>query len=354
MVGVRRARRRDRRRRLARDAQPAAPPASTTRPRSSPTRCTSRSDLAGIARRPRRPGLRRGGRAATRTRSPRSSSPSIVVFAAGRLVKRVDRRADGPRERGRRARDPRARSTGLPASTCAACASATPPGATSSTSSSRSSADAGLAQAHTTADAIEDADRASALPGADVLVHVEPRAAEGDLRERATAAALSVPDVREIHNVRVMQVDGGYELSLHVKLPRGAVARRRARDGRAARGGDPRRGAASCGWSTRTSSRSRGPTGRASRRATRSRPSAQAIEDVVRRYTGQDAAARALPRRRARPRRAHHRPPARPTSRCPAPTGGRARSSTPCASAARTSRDVIVHTEPGERLARAG
>jgi cation diffusion facilitator family transporter len=82
------------------------------------------------------------------------------------------------------------------------------------------SADAGLAQAHTTADAIEDAIRAE-LPGADVVVHVEPRAVEGDLRERATVAALSVPDVREIHNVRVMQVDGGYELSLHVKLPRG-------------------------------------------------------------------------------------------------------------------------------------
>lgn len=82
------------------------------------------------------------------------------------------------------------------------------------------SADAGLAQAHTTADAIEDA-VAAELPGADVVVHVEPRAVEGDLRERATVAALSVPDVREIHNVRVMQVDSGYELSLHVKLPRG-------------------------------------------------------------------------------------------------------------------------------------
>ncbi|HEX8083535.1 MAG TPA: cation diffusion facilitator family transporter [Solirubrobacteraceae bacterium] len=82
------------------------------------------------------------------------------------------------------------------------------------------SADSGLAQAHTTADAIEDAIRTE-LPGADVLVHVEPRAVEGDLRERATVAALSVPDVREIHNVRVMQVAGGYELSLHVKLPRG-------------------------------------------------------------------------------------------------------------------------------------
>lgn len=86
------------------------------------------------------------------------------------------------------------------------------------------SADAGLAQAHTTADAIEDAIRAD-LPGADVIVHVEPRAVEGDLRERATVAALSVPDVREIHNVRIMQVDGGHELSLHVKLPRGLSLR---------------------------------------------------------------------------------------------------------------------------------
>ena len=82
------------------------------------------------------------------------------------------------------------------------------------------SADAGLAQAHTTADAIEDTIR-DELPGADVIVHVEPRAIAGDLRERATVAALSVPEVREVHNVRVMQVEGGHELSLHVKLPRG-------------------------------------------------------------------------------------------------------------------------------------
>jgi cation diffusion facilitator family transporter len=81
------------------------------------------------------------------------------------------------------------------------------------------SADVGLAQAHTTADAIESAVRRH-LPGSDVLVHVEPRAAAGDLRERATAAALGVPDVREVHNVRVMHIDGGHELSLHVKLPR--------------------------------------------------------------------------------------------------------------------------------------
>jgi divalent metal cation (Fe/Co/Zn/Cd) transporter len=80
--------------------------------------------------------------------------------------------------------------------------------------------DSGLAQAHTTADAIEDA-IAAELPGADVVVHVEPMAGSGDLRERATVAALSIPEVREVHNVRAMHVEGAYELSLHVKLPRG-------------------------------------------------------------------------------------------------------------------------------------
>jgi cation diffusion facilitator family transporter len=80
--------------------------------------------------------------------------------------------------------------------------------------------DSGLAQAHTTADAIEEAVEAE-LPGADVVVHVEPTAASGDLRERATVAALSIPEVREVHNVRAMHVEGAYELSLHVKLPRG-------------------------------------------------------------------------------------------------------------------------------------
>jgi cation diffusion facilitator family transporter len=79
--------------------------------------------------------------------------------------------------------------------------------------------DKGVGQAHATADAVEDAVRA-ALGNADVVVHVEPVAPEGGLRERATAAAASVPEVRELHNVRVMHVGNGYELSLHVKLPR--------------------------------------------------------------------------------------------------------------------------------------
>jgi cation diffusion facilitator family transporter len=79
--------------------------------------------------------------------------------------------------------------------------------------------DTGVTQAHTVADRIED-DIERALGGADVVVHVEPTEAEGDVRERATAAAGAIPEVREVHNVRVMRLPQGYELSLHVKLPR--------------------------------------------------------------------------------------------------------------------------------------
>ncbi len=79
--------------------------------------------------------------------------------------------------------------------------------------------DTGVTQAHTVADHIEDVIE-RALGGADVVVHVEPTEAEGDIRERATAAAGAIPEVREMHNVRVMRLPDGYELSLHVKLPR--------------------------------------------------------------------------------------------------------------------------------------
>jgi divalent metal cation (Fe/Co/Zn/Cd) transporter len=58
-----------------------------------------------------------------------------------------------------------------------------------------------------------------ALPEADVVVHVEPAGDETAIRERAHAAALDVPRVREIHNVSVLDVPGGTELSLHLKLP---------------------------------------------------------------------------------------------------------------------------------------
>jgi divalent metal cation (Fe/Co/Zn/Cd) transporter len=78
---------------------------------------------------------------------------------------------------------------------------------------------AAVGQGHAAADSVERAVQ-SALPEADVVVHVEPRgAADADVRERAHAAALDVPRVREVHNVSVVSVDNGTELSLHLKLP---------------------------------------------------------------------------------------------------------------------------------------
>lgn len=78
--------------------------------------------------------------------------------------------------------------------------------------------DAALAQGHAVADAVEEAVR-RVLPDSDVVVHVEPGVAGADLRERASAAALTVRGVHEVHNVRVLAVNGRPELSLHLKLP---------------------------------------------------------------------------------------------------------------------------------------
>jgi cation diffusion facilitator family transporter len=76
---------------------------------------------------------------------------------------------------------------------------------------------AAVVQGHAAADAVEAAVE-DALPNADVVVHVEPIEDAG-LRERAHAAALAVPRVREVHNISLLRVGGGTELSLHVKLP---------------------------------------------------------------------------------------------------------------------------------------
>jgi cation diffusion facilitator family transporter len=76
---------------------------------------------------------------------------------------------------------------------------------------------AAVAQGHAAADAVEEAVQ-RALPESDVVVHVEPLD-EAAIRERALAAAMQVARVREIHNVSVVRLDGGTELSLHLKLP---------------------------------------------------------------------------------------------------------------------------------------
>jgi len=76
---------------------------------------------------------------------------------------------------------------------------------------------AAVGQGHAAADAVEEAVQ-RAVPQSDVVVHVEP-GSETAVRERALAAALSVPTVREVHNVSVLDVGGGVQISLHLKLP---------------------------------------------------------------------------------------------------------------------------------------
>jgi divalent metal cation (Fe/Co/Zn/Cd) transporter len=78
---------------------------------------------------------------------------------------------------------------------------------------------AAVGQGHAAADAVERAVE-TALPNSDVVVHVEPLEV-ASVRERAHAAAASVPAVREVHNLSLLDVDGRTELSLHAKLPGG-------------------------------------------------------------------------------------------------------------------------------------
>jgi divalent metal cation (Fe/Co/Zn/Cd) transporter len=77
---------------------------------------------------------------------------------------------------------------------------------------------AAVGQGHAAADAVEEAVH-GALPDSDVVVHVEPRADEAALRERALAAAQRVPRVREVHNLSILRVGPRTQVSLHLKLP---------------------------------------------------------------------------------------------------------------------------------------
>jgi cation diffusion facilitator family transporter len=77
---------------------------------------------------------------------------------------------------------------------------------------------AAVGQGHAAADRVEAALH-EALPGSDVVVHVEPAHDEEAIRDRAHSAALGVPSVREVHNVSVLHVGRGTEVSLHLKLP---------------------------------------------------------------------------------------------------------------------------------------
>lgn len=77
---------------------------------------------------------------------------------------------------------------------------------------------AAVGQGHAAADQVEAALH-DALPGSDVVVHVEPAQDEEAIRDRAHAAALAVPSVREVHNVSVLHVGRTTAVSLHLKLP---------------------------------------------------------------------------------------------------------------------------------------
>lgn len=77
---------------------------------------------------------------------------------------------------------------------------------------------AAVGQGHAAADRVEAAVH-GALPGSDIVVHVEPLGGEAGLRERVRAAAMTVSHVREIHDLLLIETTTGVEASLHLKLP---------------------------------------------------------------------------------------------------------------------------------------
>jgi cation diffusion facilitator family transporter len=77
--------------------------------------------------------------------------------------------------------------------------------------------DLALVASHKVADRVEAAVR-RALPGADVVVHVEPLREGLDLRARALAIALAEAPVHEAHDIAIYQLDGRSSVSMHLKL----------------------------------------------------------------------------------------------------------------------------------------
>jgi cation diffusion facilitator family transporter len=75
-----------------------------------------------------------------------------------------------------------------------------------------------VVEGHQAANMIEAAVEA-ALPGSDVVVHVEPRRSGLDLRERVLAIAMAEPLVMEAHDVTILEQDGLVNVSLHLKFP---------------------------------------------------------------------------------------------------------------------------------------
>ena len=273
-----------------------------------------------------RPGTR------PRTRSRRCSSPrSWSSRRCGWRRQSIDVLMDRTEVEAERAHPRRARQAARARSSCAACASARRRAATSSTSWSGVPLDTGVRQAHAVADDIEE------VGGARAAGRGRRRARRADASRRATCASAppprrsSVPEVREVHNVRVMHLPDGYELSLHVKLPRelslteahGAVERLED----AIRDAVPELRNVHTHIEPLVAHR----LGAHAARATTPRAERDGDREVVRRCTGAPTRVAVVPRRRAGPGRARHdqaagraaaalRPPARGRDR-----GGRAR-----------------------------
>jgi cation diffusion facilitator family transporter len=77
---------------------------------------------------------------------------------------------------------------------------------------------AAVVEGHQAANRIEAAIEA-ALPGSDVVVHVEPRRHGLDLRDRVLAIALGEPLVKEVHDITIFENGGSACVSLHLKFP---------------------------------------------------------------------------------------------------------------------------------------
>jgi cation diffusion facilitator family transporter len=75
-----------------------------------------------------------------------------------------------------------------------------------------------VVEGHRAADLIESAVE-GALPGSDVVVHVEPRSRGLDLRDRVLAIALAEPLVREAHDIAIFEQPDSVSVSLHLKFP---------------------------------------------------------------------------------------------------------------------------------------
>jgi cation diffusion facilitator family transporter len=75
-----------------------------------------------------------------------------------------------------------------------------------------------VVEGHRAADLVEGAVE-SALPGSDVVVHVEPRRRGLDLRERVLAIALAEPLVKEAHDITIFEQGETASVSLHLKFP---------------------------------------------------------------------------------------------------------------------------------------